>query len=367
MIRTLTTFLLLFFIAPPASADDVNLSDIEVPPGFKVEIFASGLSGPRMMKTRKSSEVCVAERAASRIVCYTDPNFDGKPNRKWVAADGLDTISSLEFAPNGDMYVGLTPRILLLSNPDKEGKYQARRTLIDGLPVGGHVTRTVLLTPDSRTLLVSIGSSCNVCTERDPRRAAVVRYDPDGKNERLFAKGLRNAVGITFRPGTSELWATNNGRDMLGDDLPPENIFQVSEGKDYGWPRCHSGSIVDPEFGKLLGCAGVEKPKVEMQAHSAPLGLIFYKGTQFPKDYDGSLFVAFHGSWNRSSPTGYKVIRIPFVKGDPGKPVDFAKGWLKNGKVSGRPVDVTVAQDGSLFISDDFGGKIYRVTYSGRR
>lgn len=191
-------------------------------------------------------------------------------------------------------------------------------------------------------------------------------YNPDGSNGSLFARGLRNAVGITFRPGTTELWASSNGRDLLGDDLPPETINLVNEGDDFGWPRCHSGRIVDPDFGKPGACDGVKNPVVEMQAHSAPLGLAFYSGQQFPEEYRGDLFVAFHGSWNRSVPTGYKVVRIPMDHGTPGAVQDFATGWLpENGAQWGRPVDVIVGPDGSLFVSDDGGGMVYRIFYTG--
>ena len=236
--------------------------------------------------------------------------------------------------------------------------------IVDDLPSGGHNTRTVLFSPDWSTLYVSVGSSCNVCEEEDSRRAAILRYDPDGSRASIYASGLRNAVGITIRPGTDELWATVNGRDMLGDDLPPETVYRVREGEDYGWPRCHSGRIVDPEFGGPDACQGVPLPMMEMQAHSAPLGLAFYTGQAFPEQYRGDLFVAFHGSWNRRVPTGYKVVRIPMQDGTPGAAQDFAAGWLtEEGSVWGRPVDVITGPDGGLYISDDSGGVIYRVYY----
>ena len=216
-------------------------------------------------------------------------------------------------------------------------------------------------------MFVSVGSSCNVCAESDPRRAAILRNNPDGSGMEIFSFGLRNAVGITFRPGTDELWATNNGRDILGDDLPPETINLVRQGDDFGWPRCHAGRIVDPDFGEAGACAGVALPEVEMQAHSAPLGLAFYAGVQFPPEFHGDLFVAFHGSWNRSVPTGYKVVRIPMQDGRPGPVEDFAVGWLKaDGNAWGRPVDVITGADGSLFVSDDDGGRIWRIFYAGR-
>jgi glucose/arabinose dehydrogenase len=222
----------------------------------------------------------------------------------------------------------------------------------------------VLFSPDGSTLFVSIGSSCNVCEEDDPRRAAIVRYNPDGSGEQVFARGLRNAVGIVFRPGTDELWATNNGRDMLGDDQPPETVNLVHQGDDFGWPRCHAGRIVDPDFGGPDACQGVTPPMVEMQAHSAPLGLAFYTGDQFPQEYQGDLFVAFHGSWNRTVPTGYKVVRIPFDDGQPGPVQDFAVGWLDGDAAWGRPADLAVSPDGSLYVSDDEGGIIYRIFYT---
>jgi glucose/arabinose dehydrogenase len=189
-----------------------------------------------------------------------------------------------------------------------------------------------------------------------------MRYNPDGSGGEVYARGLRNAVGITFRPGTDELWATNNGRDWLGDDQPPETVYKVNQGDDAGWPRCHAGRIVDPDLGEAGDCEGVIEPAVEMQAHSAPLGLTFYSGEQFPEEYHGDLFVAFHGSWNRSVPTGYKVVRITVRDGELATVQDFAVGWLReDGSNWGRPVDVLTGSDGSLFVSDDGGGVIYRI------
>jgi glucose/arabinose dehydrogenase len=194
-----------------------------------------------------------------------------------------------------------------------------------------------------------------------------MRYRPDGSQETVFARGVRNAVGIAFRPGTEELWATNNGRDWLGDDQPPETVYRLALGDDAGWPRCHAGRIEDPDFGQVGSCDGVLDPVVEMQAHSAPLGLAFYTGDQFPESYRGDLFVAFHGSWNRTVPTGFKVVQIAIQEdGTAGAVQDFAVGWLRtDGSRWGRPVDVLPGADGSLFVSDDEGGFIYRIFYSG--
>jgi glucose/arabinose dehydrogenase len=320
-----------------------------------------------MMALGPEGQLYIAERGAGRIVRLADRDQDGAADGIEVVADGLNSPSSIAFYQDGSLYVGETTRILRLSAPNEEGIFQEREVVVDGLPGGGHSTRTVLFSPDWSTLFVSVGSSCNVCIEEDERRATIVRYDPNGSGETVYANGLRNAVGITFRPGTDELWATNNGRDWLGDDLPPETIYLVEEGDDAGWPHCHSGRIVDPDFGAPGDCEGVASPMVEMQAHSAPLGLEFYTGEQFPEEYQGDLFVAFHGSWNRTVPTGYKVVRIPMRGGNSDSVQDFAIGWLReDGSNWGRPVDVLTGSDGSLFVSDDSGGVIYRVFYAGQ-
>jgi glucose/arabinose dehydrogenase len=353
--------------AAPADLPSLGAPEkpIVLPPGFAISVYARGLQNPRMLAIGPDGQLYAAERGADRIVRLPDLDGDGRADGIQSVAADLSAPSSLAFHPDGSLYVGETPRILRLSQPDAQGVFQQRQVVIRGLPVEGHNTRTVLISPDGKYLYVSVGSSCNVCLEEDPRRAAILRFNADGSGEEIYASGLRNAVGITFHPSTGELWATNNGRDMLGDDLPPETINRVSQGDDFGWPRCHAGRIVDPEFGGAQGCQGVTAPSVEMQAHSAPLGLAFYTGDQFPAEYQGDLFVAFHGSWNRSQPTGYKVVRIPFDSGKPGPVQDFAVGWLVDGAAWGRPVDLITAPDGSLFVSDDSGGIIYKIFYTG--
>ncbi len=339
---------------------------LQLPPGFGISVFVQGLRDPRMMTLGPEATLYVAERGAGRVIRLPDHDQDGVSDEVQAAATDLRAPSSITFYADGSLYVGETTRILRLRDPDGDGIFQEREVVIDGLPEGGHSTRTILFSPEGDYLYVSIGSSCNVCIEEDEQRATIMRYKPDGSDETLYAEGLRNAVGITFRPGTSELWATNNGRDWLGDDQPPETIYHVQQGEDAGWPYCHAGRIVDPDFGEAGACEGIAQPEVEMQAHSAPLGLTFYTGQQFPQSYQGDMFVAFHGSWNRSVPTGYKVVRIPMENGIPGAVQDFATGWLgEDGSNWGRPVDVLTGSDGSLFVSDDDGGKIYRIFYMG--
>lgn len=342
-------------------ADEVLLPD-----GFGISLFAEGLADPRMMAIGPDGQLYVAERGANRIIRLPDRDEDGVADGVEPVVDGLSAPSSLDFHPDGSLYVGEATQVLRVTLGGDPLAAETVEVIVEGLPRGGHSTRTVLFSPDGAWLYVSVGSSCNVCIEDDPRRAAIVRYRPDGSEEAIYATGLRNAVGITFRPGTEELWATNNGRDWLGDDQPPETVYTVSQGDDAGWPRCHSGRIVDPDYGDEGDCEGILEPAVEMQAHSAPLGLGFYSGSEFPEAYQGDLFVAFHGSWNRSVPTGYKVVRIPLEDGEPGPVIDFAVGWLRpDGSDWGRPVDILTVADGSMMVSDDAGGRIYRIFYQG--
>ena len=336
---------------------------ITVPEGFEVGIFAEGLDSPRFMHFGPQGKLFVADRGAGQIVVLVDEDADGRSDSKQVFADEVPDPHSIVYR-DGDWYVGVPHGVIRLTDQDADGRADARTTLIDDYPTSGHNTRTIDFLEDGR-MVVSIGSSCNVCEEDDPRRAAVVIYTEGG--EQIFAAGLRNAVGLTVHPATGELWATNNGRDLMGDDLPPETVYRLQQGADYGWPRCHSGRIPDPEFGSSTACEGVEAPVVEMQAHSAPLGLVFYDGSAFPETYRGDLFIAFHGSWNRSIPTGYKVVRLPFEGAEPGAAViDFAYGWLEQDlkTVTGRPVGLAVGPDGALYVSDDAGGFIYRIAYT---
>ncbi len=349
-----------------ALVSPAGISNVKVPPGFNVSLFAAGLDGPRFIRFGPDGALYVAERGSGRIVVLPDRDGDGVAEPARVFADRLDSPHSLVFYRDA-WYVGVPRGVVRLQDNNGDGIADQRMMLVDDYPTGGHNTRTIEFLPDGR-MVVSIGSSCNVCIEDDPRRASVVVYDgPSAKGERIFAKGLRNAVGLAVHPESGELWAVNNGRDMMGDDLPPEALYIVSDGEDYGWPRCHNGSIIDPDFGNQSACKGVVKPVLDMQAHSAPLGMVFYTGTNFPAKYRGDLFIAFHGSWNRSEPTGYKVVRIPLDGSRPRAPLeDFATGWLdaQSYRVSGRPVGLAVGPDGALYVSDDKAGMIYRISYA---
>ncbi len=349
-----------------------GVAGVVVPDGFQVNIFAQGLNGPRFIAFGPDGSLFVADRGNNRLVRLPDTDGDGTADSIQPFATDLNRPHSLVFH-EGAWYVGVPNGVIRLVDNDGDGTADTRTTLINNLPdSGSHTTRTVAFLPDGR-LVVSVGSTCNVCEETDARRAAVLVYPSpvtaDSLTEsQLFATGLRNAVGLAIHPETGALWGSNNGRDLMGDDLPPETIYIIGEGQTYGWPACHNGYLLDPDYGFEGACEGVEKPVVEMQAHSAPLGITFYTGNHFPAEYVGDLFIAFHGSWNRSTPTGYKVVRLPLDGNTPSGPVeDFAVGWMDEdtAQVFGRPVGLAVGPDGALYVSDDKGGVIYRIFYTG--
>src|SRR6266700_7522212 len=350
----------------PSPTVTSTLGYFHLPPGFQVSVYASGLHAPRFITIGPNGVLLVADEGSGSIIAFPPGNSPLHAGAPIVVATHLNSPTSLDMH-DGYLYVGEGASIarIALGSDLKAGPLQR---IITGLPQGGqHWTRTVLIGPDNH-IYVSIGSDCNVCQESNPYRAAVWVYNLDGSHGRLYAKGLRNAVGMQINPWNKQIWVTNNGRDLMGENTPPETVYTLTDQGDYGWPRCHAGNIPDPQCGQSAdACQGVQKPLVTMQAHSAPLGLAFYppNATQFPEQYQNSLYIAFHGSWNRSVPTGYKVVRVPLKDGKVAGPAeDFATGWLQgNGSVTGRPAGVTVAPDGSLFVSDDTHNVIYHIWY----
>ncbi|HEV8479771.1 MAG TPA: PQQ-dependent sugar dehydrogenase [Candidatus Eisenbacteria bacterium] len=349
-----------------ATEGDRVAARLVVPRGFAVDLFADNLPDVRFLAVGPGGTILATLTRQGRVVELPDANHDGRADRIVSVADGLDLPHGIEFHA-GSLWVAETGRVIQFPGY-KGGKAGAYRVIVRDLPAGGgHFTRTLTFGPKDGLLYVAVGSSCNLCVEKDRRRAAVLRFQPDGSRGEVFAKGLRNAVGLAWNPANGELWATSNERDMLGDDLPPEEIVDVLKaGGDYGWPYCYGDRIPNPEYHDAARCAMTIPPALTDTAHSAPLGCTFYSGTAFPAEYRGDYFVCYHGSWNRSRPTGYRVVRVRVRDGKPAGIEHFVDGFLPGGREPiGRPVDVLTAPDGSLLVSDDFGGRIFRVHWVG--
>jgi glucose/arabinose dehydrogenase len=348
-------------------ATRLELKSLKLLPGFAINLYAKTES-PRMMAFSPGGTLLATSEAGGTVTALPDPQHIGRASARVTVLKDLNGPHGIAFH-KGHLYIAEVTR-LVRYDWDESLLRATGGVVIASLPQGGeHMTRTILFANDK--LYVSAGSSCNVCTESDPRRAAVSEMNDDGTDEHIFASGLRNAVGLAFNERTSTIWATDNGRDWLGDDLPPDEIDDLGlGGGDFGWPYCYGNRIPDSTFGGTPArCSATIPPRVEVQAHSAPLGLVFYSGQMFPAEYQGDLFVAFHGSWNRSVPTGYKIIRVKMnACGEPQGVQDFITGWLppgeaRRGKWMGRPVGLVIGPDGSLYISDDASGSIYRVAW----
>src|SRR2546428_403327 len=292
----------------PAAGQGQMRSDdtLRLPPGFRIAVFAENLRNVRFMTLGPDNAVYASQPEMGVIVKVPDANHGGVPHSAVTIATGLKGPFGIAF--RGDTMYVAAEQELVRFDPGARDPVTLMR-----LPGGGHSTRTIVFGPDGK-MYVAVGSSCNLCEERDSMRAAVTQFNHDGSAGHIFAKGLRNTVGVAFNPKTGELWGGNNDRDNLGDDLPPEHVNIIKDGHNYGWPECYLPGKPNPEYGSAH-CSQVEPPRITVQAHSAPLGLAFYTGTQFPREYRGDAFMALHGSWNRSVPTGAKVVRVQVDSG----------------------------------------------------
>lgn len=359
--------LLLLTAGCASQAQDIltHLRLLKLPSGFVINLYASGLDEPRLMALSPDGRVFVTEMGGGRVTILPDINGDGKADSRITYISGLNAPHGILFH-NGYLYVAETNRVIRYAYRTGDNKASKMEVVISDLPSdGGHFTRTITFGADGK-LYVSIGSSCNVCIENNPLRASIIQCNADGSGRQVFASGLRNSVGMVWNPVTSELWATDNGRDLLGDDIPPDEVNVIRQGGFYGWPYAYGDRIPDLVYGRQAPemVRNSIFPMIKIQAHSAPLDLVFYTGTMFPAEYQGDLFIAYHGSWNRSVPTGYKVVRFQMEAGKvTGQQMDFITGWLQNGRAWGRPVGLLVGKRGELYITDDRVGCIYRVTY----
>jgi glucose/arabinose dehydrogenase len=339
---------------------------IYLPQGFQIAVFADGLSSPEKMAIGPDGIIHVTDFETGRVLRLPDRDGNGVVDGFEIAADDLIEPSGLAFFKDGSMYVAETTRVIRLYDQDGDGYFEEREIVVAGFAAGGNTDRTLIFSPDWNNFYLSYGSSCNICREHDQRRASVMRFRIDGTNPKLFTTGLRNVVGMDFTPNNAILWAANIERDGIEGNILPETIYAIYLNANAGWPYCHAGRIIDPELGRRGSCdEDLLTPAYELESHSKPTDILFYRGSQFPEVYDSDLFIALHGSGEGNSAVGYKIIHISLGKGDTRLIQDFAVGWvLEDGSPWGSPTDLLVSEDGSLYVSDDVNGVIYQITYN---
>ena len=346
----------------PTDAVEEKLSLIKLPPGFRIHVYAVNLPGARSMALGAQGTLFVGTRRTGRVYAVVDRNRDHR-------ADEIITLAKDLYMPNGvafrdgALYVAEVDRVHRFDNIEANLRNPRSKLIHGSLPKDGHHGwKFIRFGPDG-WLYVPVGAPCNICDRGDPY-AAILRMKPDGENLEVFARGVRNTVGFDWHPETKELWFTDNGRDWMGDDTPPDELNRApTKGLHFGYPFCHGGDIPDPKFGALKPCSTFRPPAQKLGPHVAALGMRFYTGRMFPEEYRNQIFIAEHGSWNRSAKVGY---RITIVRLEGNRAVSyepFAEGWLQGQSAWGRPVDLLVMPDGSMLVSDDRAGVIYRMTY----
>lgn len=383
--------------AKPSPIPDNPAEAIKLPPGFRAQVFhrmqpggGEYFRGPRFMAFDLYGNLYVSMGMDNKVVMLPDHNKDGMADEAVIVADDLNAPQGLAFV-EGKLLVANQDSVVRLEQQNNKWPAAFREVLIEGLPIGGHTLKTLKQGPDG-FLYLGVGSSCNVCREREPFRATILRYTSTGKpagaptsmgphtNAPVWASGLRNAEGMAWHPASGAMFATDNGADMRSekkggkpdDDIPPDELNRILPGKHYGWPHCWGFRLTDPNFAGEEGfCASTQSPTITFKSHSAPLGMTFLDKAVVPDSYKGDAIVALHGSWNRDQPAGYKLVRVKFGNGKkadtPTEITDFATGWLDRQGAWGRPVDVVVGPDGALYVSDDRAAMIYRISYDKNR
>ncbi len=380
----ITLLLVLFFVifsCKPKKATDAQieteenetvaeislpLRKLNLPDGFQIDVFATGIDGARSMTMGDNGTLFVGTRNENRVYAIQDLDGDFKADKTIVLDTTLEVPNGVAFK-DGALYVAEVGRLLRYPNIEANlTNPPTPEVVYDDYPTEfHHGWKYIAFGPDGK-LYVPVGAPCNICESEDERYASITRMDPDGSNREIYAKGVRNTVGFTWHPETGEMWFTDNGRDMLGDDIPPCEFNRITEpGQHFGYPYCHGGTVKDPEFGDKYPCADFVAPAQALGAHVAPLGVKFYTGDMFPESYKDYALIAEHGSWNRSSKVGYKISMLKLEGNEVVSYDTFIDGWLDEEaqEAFGRPVDIIVLKDGSLLISDDFGDAIYRVSY----
>jgi glucose/arabinose dehydrogenase len=347
---------------PSYAGRELLLDTIKLPPGFEISVFAANVPNARSMSLSPHGTLFVGTRRAGNVYAILDYNHDNIADEVITIARGLNMPNGVAFR-KGSLYVAEVNRILRYDNIEDHLKDSPEPIVVnEGFPRDrDHGWKFIRFGPDGK-LYVPVGAPCNVCERSDKRYASIMRMNPDGTGLEIFVRGVRNTVGFDWNPDTKELWFTDNGRDWMGDDLPSDELNHAPvKGLHFGFPYCHGTNVSDPKFGAKHLCDEYTPPAVELGAHVAPLGMRFYTGNMFPEKYQKQIFIAEHGSWNRSVPIGYRLVIIRLKNNLAVKHEVFAEGWLQNGKVWGRPVDILIMPDGALLVSDDHAGVIYRI------
>lgn len=345
----------------------MRLQSLSLPPGFTVSLYASGVEGARSLALGAQGTVFVGTRDEGNV--YALPgSLDGRRAQRVVTlASGLRLPNGVAFR-DGALYVAEVNRVVRFDGIENRlDNPPAPAVVNDSFPDRDHHGwKFIRFGPDGM-LYVPVGAPCNNCLEGDPRFASIMRMRPDGSGLEIFASGVRNTVGFDWNPASGDLWFTDNGRDFLGDDQPADELNRArTPGLHFGFPFCHAGTLPDPEFGERRPCPEFVPPELKLGAHVAALGMRFYDAAMFPSDYRGSIFIAEHGSWNRSTPVGYRIVRVRLEQGRATQAEVFVDGWLEGATAWGRPVDLLVMPDGALLVSDDRAGAVYRIAYAGR-
>lgn len=352
---------------PRAAASRLPIDRIQLPPGFRIDVFSDRVPGARSMALSRGGVLYLGTQGEGKVYALVDRDRDGRADEVFTVASGLRTPNGVAWR-DGALYVAEISRVLRYDGiDDRLRNPPAPKVVSEAFPRDRHHGwKFIRFGPDG-LLYVPVGAPCNICESEKPIYASIARMRPDGSGLEVFAQGVRNTVGFDWHPQTGELWFTDNGRDMLGDDVPPDELNHApKKGMHFGYPYCHGKDIKDPEFGGKRPCAQTVAPARELGPHVAAIGMRFYTGTMFPADYRNQIFIAEHGSWNRSKPIGYRVTRVRLEGNRAVSYETFAEGWLHGGRDWGRPADVQVMPDGALLVSDDKAGAVYRISYAGR-
>ncbi len=352
------------------SAETDPLSSIRLPAGFEISMYASGVKNARSMALSPDGTLFVSTRSRGHVYALRDTNGDFRADQQFTIAQGLKLPNGVAFR-NGDLYVAEVNRILRFPNIEEHLETPPQPEVIfDQFPTERHHGwKYIAFGPDDK-LYVPVGAPCNICEPEDEIFGTITRMNPDGSDMEIVHRGIRNTVGFTWHPETQQLWFTDNGRDWMGDDQPAcELNLATTDNLHFGYPYCHQGDLPDPEFGEKFPCSDFVAPARKLGPHVAPLGLEFYTGEQFPESYRHQLFIAEHGSWNRTQKIGYRIMMVRLEGRQAVSYEPFAEGWLDEAQddVTGRPVDIEFLPDGSMLVSDDYADCIYRIAYTGKK